>query len=183
MRHAPVTVLHCWIRSMTSRSINSVKRLRGSAQGTRGGRAEAAEIGDQPAGNDERCAAVDVPKRRLLDVTEVGVVANAAWSGLPNGPLLLRDTMTLTQWQPPPARPARCVVDHTGTLVRGAGAFEVDHVSADRSRVVWSEWIQLPFGLLGELGWVVVRPVVAFFLTASLRRLARVVETQRAPGS
>ena len=117
-------------------------------------------------------------RRTTLDGSGVG----AGIEGITGfGPLLLRDTMTLTQWQPPPARPARCVVDHTGTLVRGAGAFEVDHVTADRSRVVWSEWIQLPFGLLGELGWVVVRPVVALFLTASLRRLARVVETQRAP--
>jgi hypothetical protein len=33
--HAPFTVLHCRIKSMTSRSISSVKRLRGSAHGTR----------------------------------------------------------------------------------------------------------------------------------------------------
>ncbi len=95
------------------------------------------------------------------------------------GPLLLRDTMTFSQWQPPPASPARCVVEHTGALVRGSGAFEVEDLGPDRSRVVWSEWIQLPFGLLGELGWIVVRPVIALFLSVSLRRLARMVESQR----
>ena len=94
------------------------------------------------------------------------------------GPLVLRDTMTLSQWQPPPARPARCVVEHTGAVVRGSGAFEVEALSPDRSRVVWSEWIQLPFGLVGELGWIVVRPISALFLSVSLRRLARVVESQ-----
>lgn len=31
--HAPFTVLHCKIKSMTSRSISRVKRLRGSAPG------------------------------------------------------------------------------------------------------------------------------------------------------
>jgi carbon monoxide dehydrogenase subunit G len=97
------------------------------------------------------------------------------------GPLLLRDTMTFSQWQPPPARPARCVVEHTGAMVRGSGAFEVEELSADRSRVVWSEWVQLPFGLLGELGWIVVRPVVALFLTLSLRRLAGAVQSPNGP--
>jgi carbon monoxide dehydrogenase subunit G len=94
------------------------------------------------------------------------------------GPLIVRDTMTVSQWQPPPAHPARCVVEHTGTIVRGAGAFEIQELSADTSRVVWSEWVRLPFGLLGELGWLVVRPVTAAFLTVSLRRLARVIESQ-----
>lgn len=95
------------------------------------------------------------------------------------GPLVVRDTMTLTQWQPPPVSPARCVVEHTGNLVRGAGAFEVEELGPFRSRVVWSEWVQLPLGLLGEIGWVVVRPVVALFLRVSLRRLARGVESGR----
>ena len=97
------------------------------------------------------------------------------------GPLLMRDTMTVSQWQPPPARPARCVVEHTGAIVRGAGAFEVQELSADTSRVIWSEWVRLPFGLLGELGWIVVRPITAVFLNVSLRRLARIVESQQQP--
>ena len=92
------------------------------------------------------------------------------------GPLALRDTMTFSQWQPPPARPARCVVEHTGAIVRGSGAFEVEELGPDLSRIVWSEWLQLPLGLLGEIGWVVVRPGVALFLRLSLRRLARVIE-------
>jgi carbon monoxide dehydrogenase subunit G len=93
------------------------------------------------------------------------------------GPLVMHDTMTLSQWQPPPASPARCVVEHTGKVVRGSGAFEVEEVGPGRSRVTWSEWLQLPLGLLGETGWIVVRPLCALFLRVSLRRLARRVES------
>ena len=92
------------------------------------------------------------------------------------GPFAVRDTMTFTQWQPPPASPARCVVEHTGTVVRGSGAFEVEALGPDLSRVIWSEWVQLPLGLLGEIGWIGVRPVMAYLLRLSLRRFAAVVE-------
>lgn len=95
------------------------------------------------------------------------------------GPITVRDTMTVVQWQPCPADPARCVVVHTGRVVRGSGAFEVDSIGPGRSRVVWSEWVKPPLGLLGELAWVGVRPVVALFLKASLRRLAKQVESER----
>ena len=92
------------------------------------------------------------------------------------GPFAMRDTMTFTQWQPPPASPARCVVEHTGKVVRGSGAFEVEALGPDRSRVIWSEWVQLPLGLLGEIGWLGVRPLMTYMLRLSLRRLAAVVE-------
>ncbi len=93
------------------------------------------------------------------------------------GPFTFRDPMTFTQWQPPPAEPARCVVRHDGVVVRGAGAFEVETVDEYRCRVVWSEWVRLPFGILGTIAWVVVRPLSALFLRASLRRFARYVES------
>ena len=97
------------------------------------------------------------------------------------GPFVMHDTMTVSQWQPPPASPARCVVEHTGKVVRGSGAFEVAEVGPDQSRVVWSEWVQLPFGLLGETGWIAVRPLAALFLRISLRRLASIVEAAGGP--
>jgi len=95
------------------------------------------------------------------------------------GPCAFRDTMTVTSWQPPPAQPARCGVEHTGRLVRGSGAFEVETIDAGHSRVVWSEWVRPPGGLLGEIGWLGVRPVVALFLRISLRRLAKYAEAGR----
>jgi len=93
------------------------------------------------------------------------------------GLIAMRDTMVVSSWQPPPADPARCGVEHTGKLVRGSGAFEVEAVDARHSRVIWSEWVRPPFGLLGELGWFVVRPLVALGLTISLRRMAKLLES------
>ena len=41
------------------------------------------------------------------------------WTGI--GPLGFTDTMVITEWDPP----HRCVVRHTGRVVRGAGIFEI----------------------------------------------------------
>jgi hypothetical protein len=84
----------------------------------------------------------------------------------------LRDPMTIVVWEPP----QRCVVRHTGRAVRGSGAFEVRELGPGRSRIVWSEWLDLPFGLLGRLGWPLVRPLARRGVAVSLRRLARLVE-------
>ena len=90
------------------------------------------------------------------------------------GRLAIRDTMTIVVWEPP----RRCVVRHTGRIVRGSGAFEVRDLGPGRSRVVWSEWLDLPLGILGRLGWPVVRPLARLGVAFSLRRLARLVEAQ-----
>jgi hypothetical protein len=92
-----------------------------------------------------------------------------AFTGL--GRVGFLDTMTITVWEPP----VRAVVRHTGKVVRGAGAFEVEAVAPGRSRIVWSEWVDLPFGALGRLGWPLAKPLLGFFLRLSLRRLARYV--------
>ena len=97
----------------------------------------------------------------------------AAFTGV--GPVGFLDTMTITVWEPP----HRAVVRHTGRVVRGSGAFEVEALQAGRCRVVWSEWIELPLGLLGRLGWPLVRPVLRRLVQVSLRRLARQVEGVR----
>lgn len=82
------------------------------------------------------------------------------------------DTMTILVWEPP----KRCVVRHTGRTVRGSGAFEVRDVGNERSQIVWSERLDLPFGRLGRWGWPIVRPLVRAGVAFSLRRLARHVE-------
>ena len=69
-----------------------------------------------------------------------------------------------------------CLDVTAGRVVKGAGAFEVEETPTG-ARVVWSEWVRLPFGLLGEVGWLAVKPVAAVFLRISLRRLARLVES------
>lgn len=98
----------------------------------------------------------------------------AAFTGV--GPVGILDTMTITVWEPP----TLAVVRHTGRVVRGSGSFEVQPLGERCSRVVWSEWVDLPFGLLGRVCWPVARPVVRAGVGASLRRLARYVEQDRA---
>jgi hypothetical protein len=85
------------------------------------------------------------------------------------------DRMTIVVWEPL----HRAVVRHTGRVVRGSGAFEVRELSAGRSTVVWSEWVDLPLGVLGRAGWPLVRPLLRAGVSFSLRRLARYVEAGR----
>ncbi|MDX6209964.1 MAG: hypothetical protein QOF82_1153 [Frankiales bacterium] len=90
-----------------------------------------------------------------------------AFTGL--GRLGFLDTMTITRWDPP----HRCEVEHHGRVVRGSAVFEVVPVDAEHTRFVWAEWLTPPFGVLGAIGFAVVRPLAVLGLRASLRRLAR----------
>ncbi len=96
-----------------------------------------------------------------------------AFSGL--GPLGFLDTMEITVWEPP----RRCHVLHTGRVVRGTGAFEVQERGPDASVFVWREDLDLPLGALGRLAWPLVRPVFAAGVRLSLKRFARWVEAGR----
>jgi hypothetical protein len=91
------------------------------------------------------------------------------------GRLGFLDTMVITEWDPP----RRCVVDHTGRVVRGLGVFEVFALPEGRSRFVWSEELDLPLGVLGRLGWPLVRPGFAWGVRRSLEALARDVEREQ----
>ena len=104
------------------------------------------------------------------------------------GPLVVADTMRVTEWTEPPAGAhathrehrepdvRRIVVTHTGTVIRGDGVFAVEDLGPGRSRFLWSELLELPFGVLGRLGWPVVRPVFRAGVAHSLRRMARRTE-------
>jgi carbon monoxide dehydrogenase subunit G len=86
------------------------------------------------------------------------------------GPVGFADTMVITEWDPP----RRCVVRHTGRIVRGLGTFEVAR-SGRQSEFRWTEQLRLPWPLAGELGRWTVAPVARWGLNASLRRFARLV--------
>ena len=98
----------------------------------------------------------------------------SAFTGV--GRLGFTDTMTIVVWEPP----RRAVVRHTGKVVRGSGAFEVEPLGDRRSRIVWSEWVTLPFGPLGRLGWPVAKVLLRALVSYSLGRLAGYIETGRA---
>ena len=111
------------------------------------------------------------PTAATAATTDVGTEL-AAVTGI--GRFAFTDTMRVTTWDPP----RRCTVVHTGRLVRGEGVFEVVELPGDRSRVIWSERLDLPLGALGRLGWPLVRPLVVAGLTWSLRRLAKLAERE-----
>jgi hypothetical protein len=101
----------------------------------------------------------------------VGVGAGIeAFTGV--GRLGFLDTMVVTEWDPP----HRCVVRHTGSVVRGLGIFEVLALPDGRSRFVWTEELELPLRPLGGLAWPAVRPAVAWGVRRSLRALASELE-------
>ena len=79
-----------------------------------------------------------------------------------------RDPMVITEWQPP----HRCVVTHTGAVVRGIGIIEVIALSSERSRLVWIEELVLPGGMAGRVSWPLARPLVVWGVRHSLRRLS-----------
>lgn len=99
----------------------------------------------------------------------------AGWTGI--GPVGFWDTMTITRWEPP----HRVDVLHTGAVVRGTGTMEVLALPEGRSRFVWSEGLDLPLGLLGRIGWPLVKPAFAAGVRRSLRKFARLVETGTLP--
>jgi hypothetical protein len=91
------------------------------------------------------------------------------------GPVGFTDTMVITEWDPP----RRCVVRHTGRVVRGSGIFEVVP-SGEFSEFRWTELVELPVPdamqpvavLVGR--WTVA-PLTRLALDYSLRRFARLV--------
>ena len=84
----------------------------------------------------------------------------------------VKDTMQITVWDPP----RTCDVRHTGRVVRGTGSFSVEDRGPGRSTFHWREDLDLPLGVVGRLGWLLVRPLFRFGVQLSLQRFARWVE-------
>jgi hypothetical protein len=84
------------------------------------------------------------------------------------GPLGFLDSMQITEWEPP----VRCAVVHTGRVVQGTGLFEV-RPHPGGSVFVWAEELELPWGLVGRLGWPLVRPLFLLGVRRSLARFAQ----------
>jgi hypothetical protein len=85
------------------------------------------------------------------------------------GPVGFTDTMEITEWDPV-AR--RCVVQHTGRVVRGGGVFSVSAGANGGSVFHWAEMLDLPLGGVGRVGWPLVRPAFVGGVKLSLRRFA-----------
>src|SRR6059058_226575 len=73
------------------------------------------------------------------------------------GPVGFDDPMEITGWE----RPRRVQVHHLGRVVRGDGVFEVEALPDGGSRFHWVEWIEVPLGTLGLVGFTLTRPALA----------------------
>jgi hypothetical protein len=95
----------------------------------------------------------------------------AAFTGL--GPLGVTDHIELVGWDPP----HRATVRHVGRIIRGSGVFTVAERlgvgGREGSTFTMSEYLDLPLGPLGAVGWPLVRPAFAWGLQRSLQELAR----------
>jgi len=104
-----------------------------------------------------------------------GRSAGSSWRATTGvGPLGVVDSMEIVSYVE--GGPWRCVVRHTGRVVRGEGVFEVEALGPARSRFVMTERLDLPLGAAGRAGWPLLRPAFRAGLTLSLRRLARLCE-------
>lgn len=97
----------------------------------------------------------------------------AAFTGV--GPIGFWDPMTITRWDPP----WLVEVLHDGKVVRGTGEFRVERAGTG-SRFVWREDIDVPLGVLGRAGWLLIKPLLVAGVALSLRRFARFAATRPA---
>ena len=90
------------------------------------------------------------------------------------GPLGFDDHLTVTALEVP----RTYEVLHTGRLVKGVGAFEVQPrgEAPESSRFVWWERVDVPGGPLAPLLWRIGEPVTRRLFGWALDRLARAVE-------
>jgi ribosomal protein S28E/S33 len=92
------------------------------------------------------------------------------------GPVGFDDPMEITGWE----RPRRVQVHHLGRVVKGDGVFEVEALPDGNSRFHWVEWIDVPLGTFGLVGFTLGRPVLARVILPSLRSFARWAERRAA---
>ena len=95
-----------------------------------------------------------------------------AWSGI--GPLGFWDPLTITEWEEHDDGGGRCVLVHTGRIVKGDAILTVTALSDARSQLSWVEFFD--FGPLGRLGWRVAGGRLEQGLGRALRRMAAQVE-------
>ncbi len=83
------------------------------------------------------------------------------------------DRMQITVWD----APSRCEMQHLGRMVRGIGIFVVRPRGRDAATFEWIEQLELPWGVLGRMGWPLVSPLFGWGLRFSLDRFAAFCRT------
>jgi Polyketide cyclase / dehydrase and lipid transport len=116
-----------------------------------------------------------IPLTRVTVLTPSGDGVGARFVGRTAvGPLGFDDPMQVTRWEPPDAgRPGRCDVVKTGRLLRGTAGFVVVPLPGDRSRVEWTEDVEVTPSVLTRPLAPVWRPLARWSFVLVLRRMAR----------
>ena len=104
--------------------------------------------------------ATDRVKPRLLATTSFGL-------------LKFVDTMIVTEWLPH----EKIVVEHTGRIILGKGVFTIVKTSPGSCKFMWQEITPVPFGIVGQVGLVLIKPVMKILFTISLKKLKRSIES------
>lgn len=91
--------------------------------------------------------------------------------------VVVDDVMRVTGWE----EPSYLEVTHLGRVITGDGAFALEALDDEHTRVTWRERIDPPFGAVGEWGasWV-AGPVLTRVFGRSLARLARLAQDEAA---
>lgn len=89
-----------------------------------------------------------------------------AWTGF--WKIGFNDPMVITQW----IEPKIVDVKHIGRLVKGTGSMVVEKIDEHNSRFIWSESINLPFGFIGKIGWIIIKPFFVSGIKFSLNKFA-----------
>ncbi len=113
---------------------------------------------------------------RAVEVTSAGRKGVGVRLKVPTRVLAITidDVLEVTGWN----EPRRLEVRHVGPLVSGKAAFELS--TAERgTRVTWWEEVDVPLGVVGELGAaLLVRPYLAWLFRRSLDNFARLCERE-----
>lgn len=88
----------------------------------------------------------------------------------------VEDVMRVTRWE----EPRLLEVQHLGRLIRGSGAFVLESLGAESTRLEWWEQIDPPLGRLGEAGASMIRPILRRIFGRSLGNLAQLAEAEAA---
>lgn len=94
----------------------------------------------------------------------------AAYTGI--GALGFLDTMTITRWDVP----HRVDVLHTGSVVKGIGIMTVRSIGPNQSRFYWAEDLEIPLGMVGKIGWALIKPAFGVGMQAALKRFGELIE-------
>ena len=85
----------------------------------------------------------------------------------------LIDTMIVTEWQPF----EKITVEHTGRIILGKGIFKIHSISENNCEFTWEEITPIPFGAVGQIGLVIVKPLMKLLFGISLKRLKSNIES------